>query len=257
MSITINSPSPEHPFAEIVLLEQADSTNKYAREWLKNNEFIRPVAVITHNQTHGQGQAGNSWESLPGLNITGSVILSPTFLEPSRQFLLNMIASLSIAGMLETFLPSEQIRIKWPNDVFVGDRKIAGILIHNTIIGERLDKCICGMGVNINQAAFSKAAPMAVSLKMLTGNTYDCNELLLSLLSWLEHYYRLAEGGKRELISSSWHSRLYRRFQPSPFRHNNNRITAEIEGVDDFGRLVLKGPDGQLVCDMKEIEYLF
>lgn len=128
------------------------------------------TVVITDRQTAGRGQRGNSWEATPGLNVTMSMLIEPRAITAAGQFAISEIVALGVANIISLLArPDDRITVKWPNDIYAGDRKIAGILIENTLAGNRIVKSIAGIGVNINQPSFESDAPNPVSLLQLTG----------------------------------------------------------------------------------------
>jgi BirA family biotin operon repressor/biotin-[acetyl-CoA-carboxylase] ligase len=239
-----------------IKLEQVASTNKYALDWLARGQAEENTVIYTDCQTHGRGQGNNHWESAPSMNITASAILSPRFLDPSKQFFLSIVVSLSIAQTIQALVPHETIRIKWPNDIYAGDRKIAGILIHHSLIGTTLEHSVCGMGVNINQTVFSPQLPNPVSLKMLKDDQYDSETILHSIIALLDHYYCELQRQRYHELSAGYQALLYRRHQDRQFLYRSETIRASIQGVDNYGRLILQSNGKQLVCDMKEIGFI-
>ncbi|MDE5927427.1 MAG: biotin--[acetyl-CoA-carboxylase] ligase, partial [Duncaniella sp.] len=124
------------------------------------------TVVMAREQTAGRGQRGNSWEAEPGCNITLSLLLRPEGLHPARQFVISQAVSLAIADLVSHFVAAP-VSIKWPNDIYVDDRKICGILIENTITGTSIDRTIVGIGLNVNQTEFRSDAPNPVSMRQL------------------------------------------------------------------------------------------
>lgn len=137
---------------------------------------VRAVA-----QTAGRGQRGNTWESAPGANATFSIVLRPTGWGASRQFEISMVISLAIVRVLRSILGKdfpEPVRVKWPNDIYVADRKICGILIENTLSGNIIERMIAGIGININQKEFVSNAPNPVSLWQIGGTELDVETIV-------------------------------------------------------------------------------
>ena len=147
---------------KVVFLPECHSTNEEAQSLL-NDQLIEGTTIITTNQKKGKGQRGNVWESEPGQNATFSTILKPKFISPANQFLLHLISSLAIHDALFPIL-GKKMKIKWPNDIYYNDFKICGVLIENTIRGNRIEYAIIGIGININQTNFEH--PNISSLKM-------------------------------------------------------------------------------------------
>ena len=154
----------------IIELESVPSTNTWAKEHAE--ELHHADIVLTHDQTAGRGQRGNSWEAEPGMNLTFSLCLEPSSILPSEQFLLSEAVALGVADAVAQALgldtQQEEITVKWPNDIYAGNRKIAGILIEHSIRGNRIAKSIAGIGLNVNQRLFRSDAPNPVSMHQLT-----------------------------------------------------------------------------------------
>lgn len=140
------------------------------------------AVVAARAQTAGRGQRGNSWEAEPGRNLTFSILLRPTTLEAARSFEMSMIVSLALLRTLQPLL-EEKVSIKWPNDIYAGDRKLCGILIENAFCGTHIERSVVGIGVNVNQKEFRSDAPNPVSLTQLTGQSYDLDALLRDITS--------------------------------------------------------------------------
>ena len=179
----------EHPSFPIIGLEETDSTNRYLSD-LCDNAPTAPIeytTVTARFQTSGKGQRGNSWESEAGQNLLFSTVLYPRFVEARRQFVLSQIVSLAVKEELDTY--TEGISIKWPNDIYWHEKKICGMLIENVLEGNRIGRCIPGIGINLNQTVFRSPAPNPVSLKQITGRDYDAPTVLDGFLCRLHTYY--------------------------------------------------------------------
>ena len=241
--------------SHVVKLPSCHSTNQVASDLLADPSTGHGTVVITDNQTKGRGQRGNIWESQPGKNLTCSIILKPTFLEVERQFDLNILASLAISQTLHT-LGLTKVSIKWPNDIYCNEAKIAGILIENTIRSSRLESSVVGIGLNVNQQEFS--VPNATSILMQSGESQLVEVVLQNLLQNLQHLYQtLAEGGHQEL-KQQYLAILYRYRQRHQFKdlRTNSLIEGSIQGIDHQGRLLLLTKEGDLSFGFKEIQFL-
>lgn len=218
-------------------LKETDSTNKYLCEQL-SREYLPDFSVITTDfQSLGRGQRGNSWESEQGQNLLFSVLLRPEFVPARSQFLISQITSLAIKEGLDRFAP--EFSIKWPNDIYWNEQKICGMLIENDLAGAMLSQSILGIGVNINQNLFISNAPNPVSLKMITGNNQDREEILTDILRILATYYDLLRRGETELINRRYHHSLFRKEGYYPFADKNGIFSARIVGVEPDGELIL------------------
>lgn len=239
----------------IVYLPTCHSTNDIASEKIQNGEGIDGTIVITDHQTSGRGQRGNTWEALKAQNITMSLILKPSFLRPSEQFDLNMAVS---TGIYQFFKANgtEGISIKWPNDIYINDKKAGGILIESTISGNNLNYSVIGIGLNINQNSFSN--PRATSLTVETGSAeMPLDALVEQLCFYLETAYLSLKNGHKEEIKKKYLEIMFRAGRLSRFRDENGTFLGTIRGVDPVGKLIVEGEITEKSYDIKEIEYLF
>ncbi|MFT7614301.1 MAG: BirA family biotin operon repressor/biotin-[acetyl-CoA-carboxylase] ligase, partial [Parvicellaceae bacterium] len=149
-----------------IVLPSVDSTNNFAANLIKETNVVDGTVILSEKQTNGRGQSGNSWQSAYGDNITCSYILRPKFLDIEEQFYISIITSLAIISTLKSY--GIEPKIKWPNDILVGSRKIAGILIENSISGKTLNHSIIGVGLNVNQTSFDLGIS-ATSIANVTG----------------------------------------------------------------------------------------
>lgn len=160
---------------------------------------------------------------------------------------------------LETFLSQfvDGVKIKWPNDIYVGDQKICGILIENAVMNGQITQSIVGIGVNINQTKFLSSAPNPVSLKMLTKRDYDLKEALHALLKELDLYYNELVKGKFTEIDETFINRLYQFEEWHSYKDKNHTYTGKIVGVNKIGQLKIQEKDGPVLeYHFKEVEYL-
>jgi BirA family biotin operon repressor/biotin-[acetyl-CoA-carboxylase] ligase len=161
-------------------LAETPSTNTALRSMLADDSRIAGGTVVyTHRQTAGRGQRGNSWEAEPGMNATFSMLLRPEGIEARRQFVVSEMVALGVADALDSYLPAgKAAKVKWPNDIYVDDLKICGILIENSLSGNTIDYSIAGIGLNVNQRRFVSDAPNPVSIANLTGTDNDVVEVM-------------------------------------------------------------------------------
>jgi len=135
--------------SDIIHYDSLSSTNSTAWLMVREKELPEGTVISANFQTAGKGQHGNRWESERGKNLLFSIILYPSSVSPDEQFLISMSISLGICDFLKHFL--SDIKIKWPNDIYVNGGKIAGILIENSIIGQTIEYTVAGIGININR----------------------------------------------------------------------------------------------------------
>jgi birA, biotin-[acetyl-CoA-carboxylase] ligase region len=219
----------------MIHIEETDSTNR----WLQNqaNHPRDSVVVWTDYQTAGRGCGTNTWESEHGKNLLFSMLIHPTAIPASRQFLISMAISVSIAKVISRYV--NNVTIKWPNDIYVGDRKICGILIENRLQGNSIKDSIIGVGLNVNQLRFVSDAPNPVSLANLTGRLFDTEALLHELLETFDAEWEDLEG-----VRSRYIPLLYRRTGFHRYRDALGEFFAELVTVEDDGHLLLRQIDG-------------
>lgn len=237
---------------EIVFMPQCQSTNSEAIALCANKAVGEGTIVITNHQLAGRGQRGNNWESTAGLNLTFSIVLTPKFLRLQEQFMLNIITSLAIHDCLAACgVPNATI--KWPNDVMVNGKKIAGILTENQVNGSVLTYSVIGIGLNVNQDMFDY--PTATSLRILTNTVHDLNALLINVLEKLEvRYIQLRNGNIKELISA-YEAVLYWKGEEHTFYANGKEFLGTINEIDGNGQLVIDCGDEVRTFGTKQVEY--
>jgi BirA family biotin operon repressor/biotin-[acetyl-CoA-carboxylase] ligase len=243
---------------KIIELEQVDSTNTYALELLKTTTLPEGTWITARHQEQGRGQRGNNWESEPGLNITASLVLYPVFLPVEKQFLLSKAVALALHDLLKMYLPlPREIRIKWPNDIYAGPWKIAGILIENILRQGRLHASVAGIGINVNQDYFSTEAYRAVSMKQLCGKVFDLGELLGRLSEQLEARYLQLRAGHYQHLNACYHDVLYRINAATHYLINGKPAFGTITGVSDSGMLQMRlEKEGEKEFDLKQVRFL-
>jgi len=239
----------------IITLGRVGSTNNYATSQVRENEVLEGSVFLAVNQSEGRGQQTNRWESEPGKNLTFSIVLYPEFLEIIDQFLLSKVVCLGLERFLSELVPS--VSIKWPNDIYVGDRKICGMLIENAIMNGRFSSSVVGIGLNVNQEEFVSDAPNPVSLAQLTGKQYDLREALETLLAGIDFYYHQLMSGCYAEISRQFESKLYRLHQWHWFEDERRTYRGKIVGVNKIGQLQVVDEDGMVnEYHFKEVSYL-
>ncbi len=232
------------------------STNDIAAEIIQNKQVFEGTIVITSDQTAGRGQRGNSWEALPGQNITASFILKPDFLSATEQFRLNIAISLGIYDFLSQYLP-ENLKVKWPNDIYVGDRKMGGVLIENSLSGSRIGYSIIGIGLNINQLRFAETNNRAISLRLATQNLdeFDIEKLIGELCISLEKYYLQLKNGHHAKQKKAYLEILYRYQEIHFFRKSGERFLGKIVDIAPTGHLMLEVNGDLQYFDFKKISF--
>ena len=230
-------------------IKQTHSTSTLLREQYSSST-PHLYTIRTDYQTAGRGQAGNSWESEAGKNLLFSALLRYEGIHAVKQWRLSMLVAVALWDTLSKYLPQEQLRIKWPNDLYFGDKKLVGILIENSLSGQYVGYSIAGIGVNVNQTQWLSNAPNPISMKEITGEEYDVetlmNEWISSMKSWelcttddiraayMQHLYR----------SKGWHEYVEREVSITPtaiaLKGIEDAFFAEIVNVTEQGELVLR-----------------
>ncbi len=240
---------------KIIVLNEVESTNNYATRLILSDAAEEGTTVLTQFQKNGRGQAGNGWESEAGKNLLASIILNPHFLDAGKQFTISKVVSLSLVEFLEKEI--EEVSIKWPNDIYVGNKKIAGILIENTIKGNSIDSSVVGIGLNLNQEKFISDAPNPVSLKQITGKTYSVELVAADVIKHIFNWYdKLKEGNFYE-IDSAYFKRLYGVGEWRRYKKEGIVFEAKITGIGQFGQIQLQNKNGEVdEFAFKEIEFV-
>ena len=242
---------------KITRFKTLESTNQYLQNLLNEGADIADSIVVTDFQTSGKGQGKNVWQSDEGKNLLFSIALDMSFLKAGNQFFLTQMVSVAMINVLKKYLPEESLFIKWPNDIYFKDKKIAGILIKNEIKGMMMGTSIIGIGLNVNQTSFDKNLPNPISMKMITGKDYDLYELLSSISQQLSANSQQPTANSQQLTANSYIKHLYRYKQWAFYKHEGSVKEMMIVGYDQFGRLILKEKnDHEVVCDLKEISFV-
>ncbi|MBW6492046.1 MAG: biotin--[acetyl-CoA-carboxylase] ligase [Lentimicrobium sp.] len=240
-----------------IYFDKITSTNTLAEQFLRSEKLPEGTVIYAGEQTDGAGLGDNKWLSNPGMNLTASVILYPSFLPVEDQFALTKLLSVSVCRLIETLDPGLKSEIKWPNDIYVNRRKIAGLLIRNSISGKTISNTVAGLGLNVNQITFGKNAPMAISLSQITGETYDIKHLLTKWHDLLMKSYAELKQEGQEQLNSQYLSKLYLLNKEAQFMINGETLRAVIQGIGLFGKLRLKALDGrEFICDLKEVAFI-
>ena len=239
----------------IIQIRSTGSSNNYAIQQVRDNEVIEGTVFLAYEQTAGKGQLANTWESEPGMNLTFSIFLQPSFLDIRKQFMLSKVVCLGIEAFLSGF--ADGVKIKWPNDIYVNNKKICGILIENSVMNGLITQSIVGVGLNINQGRFVSDAPNPVSLKMITGKNYDLDDFLRQLLISIDGYYKKLMDEEFQLLDDLFCQKLYQLDELHWYQDETHQYQGIIQGVNEIGQLQIKEQDGLLnEYHFKEVSYL-
>jgi BirA family biotin operon repressor/biotin-[acetyl-CoA-carboxylase] ligase len=224
---------------KIIHIDETDSTNRWLKDWLVAESEMKAknyLVVVTEYQTAGRGCGSNTWESERGKNLIFSVLIRPQNMPASLQFHISMAMSLAICEALGTMVGD--LSIKWPNDIYWRDSKIAGMLIEHTLVGAYVKDSIIGVGLNVNQRVFHSDAPNPVSLWQISGHETDRSQLLHNILEAFEQYLLQDNIREKYLIQ------LYRRRDFYPYCDKNGAFMARIITVEPDGQLLLCDEEG-------------
>lgn len=245
---------------EIIKVSDIASTNEY----LLGLNTQEEVCVRTDYQSAGRGMGTNTWESEAGKNLLFSILVHPVWLPVAEQYLLSMAEAIAIHGALTEILEPvvgaevmSRLTIKWPNDIYWGDKKLSGTRIDGNIKGNVLQDLIIGTGINVNQKSFFSDAPNPVSLCQVAGREFDCDEILDEILLRFVKYQRSLEQGGREEIVRRYHDLLYRRNGIHRYEDGHGTFRAEIVKVGTNGIMTLRRTDGTLSdYEFKEVRFV-
>lgn len=241
-----------------------DGTNAEAIRRLSAPEPPSPGAVYrADEQTAGRGQGTNSWHTTPGANLTFSMVVYPDHLAVDRIFALTQLSGLAVAETVAHFLTAQlaaTVRLKWPNDVYVGDQKIAGILVQNGLRGRSVSWSVIGIGLNVNEMDFPEELQgKATSLALLTGTTFSTDEVLKFLLARLAQNYHLSAPKRLTELGHRYQGLLYRHNLPGRYQEvgTGAYFFAVLRGVNDIGQLRLElAEGGERVFSLREVRFV-
>jgi len=233
--------------SSIIELSTVPSTNNYAAELIRQTNVQNGTVILAHEQTAGRGQRGRIWHSSSGVDLTFSIILFPEELGTDKQFYLSRAIALGVRDHLENLLKKE-VFIKWPNDIFIGDKKICGILIENEVSGNALGQSIIGIGLNV---AFSDNSMdfMYTSLKKEMGLLPDRTELLKNCLASLNKRYQELLANRYSRLARDHYNALYKKEEWAEFDLRGEVVRAKILDVENDGRLIIELEDGSVTSE--------
>ncbi|MCM1451836.1 MAG: biotin--[acetyl-CoA-carboxylase] ligase [Clostridium sp.] len=239
----------------IVYVEEAGSTNNMLATVA--SRFEHGTALAAHVQTAGKGQRGNHWESEPRKNLTFSILLYPRGIVAARQFEISQAVSISVVKVLRSLLNTDDVCIKWPNDIYYRDKKLGGILIENSLAGVRIDRSIVGIGINVNQTEFRSGAPNPVSMAQIAGHEFDRDMVIEYLVTQIVNDFDAYEDNPDSAaLSARYRFLLWRSEGFWPYRDNisGDTFNARIAAVAPGGQLTLSTVTGSFrTFNFKEV----
>ena len=233
-------------------LDITASTNDDARD----EKYREGDVVWADFQTAGRGQRGHVWHSQKGENLTFSVVLEPLFVAIAEQFSVSEVVALSLVDMLAEYCI--EAKIKWTNDIYVGDKKLVGILIEHSLAATTLRRTIVGVGINVNQREFDSSIPNPVSMAQLLDKQLDAEEVLKCFLDNLQRNYELLRQGEKEALHERYNTLLYRKEEYHTYAlPSGERFSAKIVGTAPSGALRLENEQGETKDYLfKEVEFI-
>ncbi len=224
------------PFVELAMV---DSTNNYAMRMVHEGMAHHGTAVFAHTQNGGKGQRGRQWISEANNNLALSVVIEPIELSPPQLFFLSKTIAVATCKLINKYVDGEA-KIKWPNDIYWRDRKAAGILIENVLMGSQWKFAIAGIGINVNQTHFKQLDSKAVSLKQITGKAFQPLTLAKELCV-LTHEELSLLHTNWQLVKDDYHTHLYKRNEKVKLKKGSRVFEATVIGVTDTGQLIVEG----------------
>lgn len=240
----------------VIKLNAIESTNLYLKKLAIEKELESYTVVTANYQSAGRGQMGASWHSENGKNLTFSILIKFDGFEIERQFYLSMAVSLGLLAAIRS-LASMQLFVKWPNDILAEKDKLAGILIENIVSASAIKQTIIGIGLNVNQEQFPSTIGKATSLKKITGNTFDTDSLLESIVISIQNFVGYIERREFQKLKDLYLKSLYKFEKPVMFEDGKGLIfLGKIVDVCEDGKLEVALEDEKTrKFNLKEIKF--
>lgn len=242
----------------IINIPEIESTNIYAKQLIDSGDASEGDVVSTQYQKQGRGQGDNFWESEPGSNLLVSIIFQPKMIQASQQFVLTQLVSIAIVDLIKEYVINEEIKVKWPNDIWINGKKVAGILFQNFVKGSEIEFSIAGIGINVNQKRYYSEAPNPISIIHFTDKSISLNVLLNKLLDNIgTNYWNYKLNQNCQRLKSEYIHNLFRYNEWATYSDGKNFFQGKIIEVDGFGRLTVKLKNGNdKKFGFKEIEFI-
>lgn len=256
-------PLDDGPQFQWLELDEVTSTNDFLHSFRPVGE--RRITLVTaEHQTAGRGSGQNHWESERGKNLLFSLLVHPRHISPERMFVLSEVLALAICEAVQSFtlhpssftLHPSSFTLKWPNDIYYGDRKLCGMLIENDLRGDSIERCVMGVGINVNQITFESDAPNPVSLAQILGHEMERRFVLECVMENFSRYYGWTEQGRLDELHQMYLSHLYRKDEKHHFIDENGPFLGTITDVEPSGHLIIVDEMGKnRRYAFKEVEY--
>jgi BirA family biotin operon repressor/biotin-[acetyl-CoA-carboxylase] ligase len=238
---------------DYLYISKTHSTNVLLKEKLRQENLPEFFAVRTAFQTAGKGQIGNSWESEKGKNLLFSILLYPHHIAIDKQFVISQIVSVAIIRILNEYCNG--FEIKWPNDIYFGNKKIGGILIENSLRASQIEYSIIGIGLNINQKVFKSNAPNPISLAQIIGKNVSVKTIFSKIIYQIKEFYQTSN---YDPIKENYLKNLFRGTGIYRFKTpQSDDFEASIYKIEDDGQLILKTKNNAIHrFYFKEVEFV-
>lgn len=249
-----------------MFINETHSTSTLLRQQY-SDELPHLYAIRTDFQTAGRGQTGNGWESEKGKNLLVSVLLKYPEIAASEQWRLSMLVAVTLYEAIAQFVPEQMLTIKWPNDIYYGEKKMAGILLENFLQGPYIQYSIAGVGVNVNQTEWVSDAPNPLSMRLITGEEYDVETLMHAwmeqMVVWQEHTTQDLRNAYMQRLyrKDGWHYYVEREVDVSPTNiakmDVDNAFLAQIVDITPQGELQLRMQNDEIkTYHFKQIRFV-
>ncbi len=240
----------------LITLKEVASTNTFLKDALsKSTPFLEGTVIMAEKQFAGRGQTGNDWISEERKNLTFSILLNPTFLRVEEQFDLNKAISVAINDVLQSYVGNNAL-IKWPNDIYIRNKKTGGLLIENIVSGNKIRHAIVGIGLNVNQTNFPVNLKNVTSMKQALQKDYDLVVLLSEICSAVEARYLQLKAGHVKKIHAEYMDKLFLLNEWATFKTKTGIILGKITGITNAGQLELETLEGNMIFNNKEVEFI-
>jgi BirA family biotin operon repressor/biotin-[acetyl-CoA-carboxylase] ligase len=231
-----------------------DSTNNYVANLLSKGDLAHGTVILAETQTSGRGQRGNSWISSSGKQFTASFYLETAFLSVENSIALNMMVALSVQQCISSFV-SDEVHIKWPNDILVNDKKIAGVLIETQIASGKVKSAICGIGINLIAESNELSSTNIADLSGVVQAPFVVLDALIPILT--KNFLQL-KALRFDEIKADYLAKLWRIHQlQEVIVLENSKLVGQIVDVSETGDLVFKIGDEEQTFGLKEIKFQY
>jgi BirA family transcriptional regulator, biotin operon repressor / biotin---[acetyl-CoA-carboxylase] ligase len=228
---------------KIIHLQEVNSTNTYLKEYLRTDKAEEGTVILADQQSKGRGRGQNSWFSEEGMSLTMSILIRPS-LKSNHHFMLNEFLSLAMVDVLAAY--GIFSKVKWPNDIYIADKKIAGLLIENVIIGDVISESVLGIGLNVNQQRFPADLQNPVSMAQVMQRSAVLSEVRDKMLDCIARRYETLRTGNFNALHSEYSAHLYKRGEAISFTTAGQQMEGTLFNVFQSGELYVRLSNGKL-----------